>query len=95
MYEKPPVMTIDDLDPGVLPDEIVNEYKHQKELIEQNDYESIYRAAIASAQKDTIKLVQSDMTKDETITNTPRSIIEPPLMTYETDLSLFDELNDW
>lgn len=94
-YDKPPIMTIADLDPGVLPDEVVDSYKRQEEFRQENDYEAIYRAAIASAQKDTMRLVQTNMTKDDVIINTPRSIIEPPTMTYETDLDLFDELNDW
>jgi hypothetical protein len=92
---KRPEMTIDDLDPGVLPEWEVQKLKQQQEFKEANDYATIYRNAVAAAQKDTRNLVERNMTEDETMSHTAASLVDSYSYDTTTDLELFDELNNW
>lgn len=94
--ESRPVMTYKDLSPGVLPNEVIDVLEKQEQTRIENDYEAIYREAVKKSQMESMALYQHGLSDNYVLSKTREDQIEPlGYETSESDLDLFDELNNW
>ncbi len=94
--ESRPAMTFRDLDPGVLPDDVIRAMEEQEATRIENDYASIYKNAVAQAQHESMALYKHGLVRNSTLNHSRDDQIES--IGYDLsdgDLELFDELNSF
>lgn len=92
ILEKKP-KSADEIDPSLVPQNLIDSVKKQEALERQRTYDDIMREAIINSQKKSYSMYQSGMINNNIFENTPETKIINDIDTGSIDLNFFNELN--
>lgn len=92
ILEKKP-KSADEIDPSLVPQNLIDSVKKQEALERQRTYDDIMREAIINSQKKSYSMYQSGMINNNIFENTPETKIINDMDTGSIDLNFFNELN--
>ena len=92
ILEKRP-KSADEIDPSLVPQNLIDSVKKQEALERQRTYDDIMREAIINSQKKSYSMYQSGMINNNIFENTPETKIINDMDSGSIDLNFFNELN--
>ena len=86
--------TLDDIKfSDILPQYEIEVMQQQEQVRQENDYESLMRAAIIQSQQESYKLQRRGFVKNEILDNTPDGMLDELYEDSDMDMDFFNELN--
>lgn len=86
--------TLDDIKySDILPQHEIEVMQRQEQVRQENDYESLMRAAIIQSQQESYKLQRRGFVQNDVLDNTPDGMLDELYEGSDMDMGFFDELN--